>query len=516
MSSTRPQPAEQTVREIEEATRQGGRLLKVVVLAVVVFCIAALAVLRVWPPLNVVMSASMEPTIDTGDVIVMKKLGREPRKGDIVAITVPEEARRKLSYPPRVVHRVVEVKGDKLVTKGDARDEPDPFTVSAESVQATVAFTIPAAGKAVAFITSPLGLVWIAAGVLLLVVMPHFEAQREQSAMQQAELGSIGELRDRLDAVLDGDGVVAARAPPGPVPDTVPDNVMDLPMPFETPELERLTRETGEMRHGLEAVTAAVADYGHHLRSHTEILVSMSAASQELAKVAAQLQTALASGAVVPASAPGTVPPALEPPTVAEAPSTSAEAPVETTPAVSPMHANERKAAGRVKKAATRRATAATPAAHSPPAKDSKTTDVTAKPPPPASSTPTADKPIKATRPKPKPPRRRRSPIASARPRATAEAPSSPVPAPAPAAAETPVTVGASDRAVEVNAAGFATLRDVGFTVLEAAAIIDRREELSGYGSADELRDVLPESRHDLLAKLRVGYPTVESIPRGT
>ena len=73
------------------------------------------------------MSASMAPTIDTGDMVVLKRLDRPARKGDIVSIRVPDEARRRFGYPPVVIHRVVAITPDGTVTtQGDALREARP------------------------------------------------------------------------------------------------------------------------------------------------------------------------------------------------------------------------------------------------------------------------------------------------------------------------------------------------------------------------------------------------------
>src|SRR5213078_4312696 len=105
----------------------------------------------------------------TGDVVLLKHMDRAPRVGDVIAVSVPDQARSRYGYPPVVVHRVVTIapNGD-ITTKGDARHRPDPFTVKRGSVSSRVVATIPAAGHVFAFFTSTLGLVWLAGGVLLL------------------------------------------------------------------------------------------------------------------------------------------------------------------------------------------------------------------------------------------------------------------------------------------------------------------------------------------------------------
>ena len=187
---------------------------------VVVF--GGLLYLQAWPPIVVVMSSSMEPTIDTGAIVIMKHLNGLPKVGDVVAVPVPAEARAD-GYPEEVLHRVIEVTEDRLVrTQGDNLDKPDPFAVPTSAVTEQVITVIPGAGEFIAFMFSPYGLLWMAAGVFLFVIMPFFDSHRE--------------------------------------------------------------------------LKVAISEYGYHLRSHTQILQSMSVASQELAATTEQLRETLAAG----------------------------------------------------------------------------------------------------------------------------------------------------------------------------------------------------------------------------
>lgn len=131
----------------------------------------------------------------------MKRVDGRPRVGEVIAVSVPEQARTRYGYPPTVIHRVVRVAPDgRITTKGDARREVDPFTVGGGAVEAKVATTVPAAGRALAFLTSTLGLLWLAAGVLMLVAMPLVERQRE---LQRRGHEGVEELRGDVHALVD-------------------------------------------------------------------------------------------------------------------------------------------------------------------------------------------------------------------------------------------------------------------------------------------------------------------------
>src|SRR5262249_27992826 len=132
------------------ATKVSWRWFLVVAALFVAF--AGLAFLRVWPPLATVMSGSMAPTINTGDMVVLQRLDHPARVGDIVVVNVPDDARSRYGYPPVVIHRIVRIAGDGTVTtKGDARKEPDPFTVPRRAIGAHVVARVPGGGRVAAF-----------------------------------------------------------------------------------------------------------------------------------------------------------------------------------------------------------------------------------------------------------------------------------------------------------------------------------------------------------------------------
>lgn len=154
--------------------------------AALVLAIGAMGYLRTWPPLATVMSGSMEPTIKTGDMVVLKKLDRPARVGDVVSIAVPNDARRRFGYPPVVVHRIVSIDAAGVVrTQGDAYDKPDDFTVKREALTTRVVATVPAGGRVLAFLGSPLGLVWLVGGGVMLIAMPLLERQRDGRRREQ-------------------------------------------------------------------------------------------------------------------------------------------------------------------------------------------------------------------------------------------------------------------------------------------------------------------------------------------
>ena len=222
--------------------------------------------LQAWPPLAVVRSGSMAPAIDVGDVVVMRSLGgRAPQVGDVVQVTVPAKAQRDFSYPPSVTHRIIEIDDGIVRTKGDGLADADPFTVSSSSIRTRVILVVPYVGRAAAFATSPLGLLWLGIGAALFFLAPLHDLRRQPLVVV-----------------------------PPPLPPAVPPTVAPLPAVDEIVEMRETVRD----------LVSAVGHYGEHLRSHTAVVEEMSHASRDLAKVAASLEQVVNAPPPAPPPAP--------------------------------------------------------------------------------------------------------------------------------------------------------------------------------------------------------------------
>jgi signal peptidase len=108
----------------------------------------------------VVLSGSMEPTINMGDMVVTTPITSNAIKvGDIVAFNDGKE------FP--ITHRVINITEGGFITKGDANEDPDPMVRSSSSVVGKIAFWVPYAGYIVYFARGIYGL-------LFLIVVPGF------------------------------------------------------------------------------------------------------------------------------------------------------------------------------------------------------------------------------------------------------------------------------------------------------------------------------------------------------
>lgn len=113
----------------------------------------------------VVVTDSMSPTINGGDMIFCKKKGMsEISVGDIIAFFDPESNREIV-----VTHRVIAVLEDEgglyFITKGDANNAEDSAKVRENHLVGVYQMTVPIIGKIVMFSRTP-------KGILLMVVLP--------------------------------------------------------------------------------------------------------------------------------------------------------------------------------------------------------------------------------------------------------------------------------------------------------------------------------------------------------
>lgn len=132
-----------------------------------------------------VLSGSMEPTFSKGDLLVVKDTYKFA-KGDIV---VYQEG----TY--LVVHRVVEINGQELITKGDANPVADePITLSA--IKGKVLFWIPKLGYVVNFLKTPVGILLVIAAAILLLELPRRREKRKDEEEREQILEEIRRLKE--------------------------------------------------------------------------------------------------------------------------------------------------------------------------------------------------------------------------------------------------------------------------------------------------------------------------------
>jgi len=168
-----PVPAQSPAPPVSAARRlRRTRVLVAVETLVLAAGIALLVLGRagfVGSPVSyvVVSGHSMLPTLQMGDVVVLRSAGAY-RKGEIVAYKVPAGGP---GAGLLVIHRIVGGNArDGYVMRGDNKEFNDPWRPHPADVVGRVLFVVPKVGLAVRYVRSPLGLAALA-GLLTMALM---------------------------------------------------------------------------------------------------------------------------------------------------------------------------------------------------------------------------------------------------------------------------------------------------------------------------------------------------------
>ena len=120
--------------------------------------------------LMVVLSGSMSPVFEAGDVVIVAA-NKKPayNKGDVITFKDPEDGKRVITH--RVVEVLKEGKQFSYRTKGDANNVADQKPVPASNIIGQQKWRIPYFGRLVEFAKTKQGLVWliIVPGILIIV-----------------------------------------------------------------------------------------------------------------------------------------------------------------------------------------------------------------------------------------------------------------------------------------------------------------------------------------------------------
>ncbi len=126
-----------SLRNARLYTREEPVSLKPLVwLAPVVVVLVLVSGVAGYRPFTII-SGSMVPTIDVGDMVIVDMGDKSLETGDIAAYMLEGRV---------VVHRVVSTSSGVYITKGDALDEADSWIVSREMVIGKVVYTLPKLG----------------------------------------------------------------------------------------------------------------------------------------------------------------------------------------------------------------------------------------------------------------------------------------------------------------------------------------------------------------------------------
>lgn len=111
--------------ELQQDTRKQDAVLFIVLIILVLM----LGVRIIY--FQAVLSDSMKPVFEKGDIILSQTVSIDPKIGDIVTFK-PKDVRNV------VTHRVVDIKGDTVLTKGDNNPFNDDYKVTKKDIVAKV------------------------------------------------------------------------------------------------------------------------------------------------------------------------------------------------------------------------------------------------------------------------------------------------------------------------------------------------------------------------------------------
>lgn len=111
-------------------------VLPITVVTVMSLALLAMVLKGVLP--LVIVSGSMRPLYDVGDIVFISVGEQVIKPNDVVAY--------RLADGPVVVHRVIEIRNQGYILKGDANPDPDPYIVKKEQVIGKVNWVIPRIG----------------------------------------------------------------------------------------------------------------------------------------------------------------------------------------------------------------------------------------------------------------------------------------------------------------------------------------------------------------------------------
>ena len=135
---------------------------------------------------SVVLSGSMEPELQVNDMIIV--IARDSYEvGDVVVYQ---------SYGTLIVHRIISIDGESVVTQGDANQTADP-AIKLSDIKGEVVASLPYVGLILTFIRSPLGIILIL-GAAFFLMERSFRKEKQES---MDELEQIKEEIRRLQAI---------------------------------------------------------------------------------------------------------------------------------------------------------------------------------------------------------------------------------------------------------------------------------------------------------------------------
>ena len=175
-----------TLSHVLSAIRRNA-IARVLILVGLVFLVTygGMAVARIVmsteSPVMVVPSTSMVPTLNVGDIVIVK--GVDPNTITVGTVIIFRSPGGSID----IIHRVVGIVkvGDTLYfqTKGDRNAAPDPWSpgVPEQNVKGVLVGKIPYVGYITLTLQGPLGIILIAMLIFLMIVFEYYDSRKKAS-----------------------------------------------------------------------------------------------------------------------------------------------------------------------------------------------------------------------------------------------------------------------------------------------------------------------------------------------
>ena len=129
-----------------------------------------------FTPLMVVTTASMEPTINVGDLIYVKGIAPSDIKvGDIITFVPPRDSIKGTLITHRVVEISYETNEVYFKTKGDNNPSVDPWTITSQDVVGVQTALFPGIGGGFLWIRTPAGIVTLITVLAVYMFWPNIK-----------------------------------------------------------------------------------------------------------------------------------------------------------------------------------------------------------------------------------------------------------------------------------------------------------------------------------------------------
>lgn len=136
----------------------------------------------------VVLSGSMEPVLSIDDLVVIHRQ-KNYEVGDIIVY----QSGREL-----IIHRIIKIEEDGLITKGDANNMSDP-PIDWTSVKGKMIAHIPGVGLLIRGLKTPAGVILVLAAAFILLELSYRREWDEDKIQQEQLREEIEQLKEELE-----------------------------------------------------------------------------------------------------------------------------------------------------------------------------------------------------------------------------------------------------------------------------------------------------------------------------